>query len=51
MMYASPKILVEQFYKLKHTFHTLNLELSLNDLDLRIEDLKIPHKSMDNGLA
>ena len=49
MMYVSLEILVEQFYKLKHTVHTFNLELS--DLDLRIEDIKTPHKSMGNGLA
>ena len=32
-------------------FHTLNLELSLNDLDLKIGDLKTSDKSMDDGLA
>ena len=49
MMYTSLKILVKQFYKLKHTFHILNLKLS--DLNLSIEDVKIAHKMMDNGLA
>ena len=49
MIYVSLETLVEQFYKLKYMIHTLNLELS--DLDLRIEDVKIPHKSIDNGLA
>ena len=49
MMYVSLEILVEQFYKLKHMFHILNLKLS--DLNLRIEDLKTTYKLMDNGLA
>ena len=48
-MYASFEILVEQFYKLKYMFHIFNLKLS--DLDLRIEDIKTPHKSMDNELV
>ena len=51
MIYASLEILVKQFYKLKHTFHALNQEFSLKDLDLRIEDVKTPHKLMGNGLA
>ena len=51
MIYASFETLVKQFYKLKHTFHTFNLELSLKDLNLRIEDVKMPHKSMGNDLA
>ena len=32
-------------------FHSFNLKLNLKDLDLRIEDVKISYKSMDNGLA
>ena len=50
-MYASYETLVKQFYRLKHIFYTLNLELSLKDLDLRIEDVKTPYKSMGNGLV
>ena len=49
MMYTSLETLLEQFYKLKYTSHTLNLELS--DLYLRIEDVKISHKMMGDGLA
>ena len=38
MMYALLEILVEQFYRLKHTFHIFNLELSnLTGLDLGLE--------------
>ena len=42
MIYISLEILLEQFYKLKHMFHILNLELS--KLNLRIEDVKTPYK-------